>query len=149
MSSSNAEADALKTVKASGLHLWRAAHTLNRKARRESGRSIGIPLFLKVNSRDFTVYLLYKGGEAIGYAAWNLDEDGTPTLRQIYIVPEERRKGYGAHLLLESKRLFNDPPTFYVESPNYATCCMLVKLGFAERDGDLFTGKNIHFVTGL
>jgi len=148
---SNADSGGLRVVEARGQRLWRTVHALNRKARIEQYNSNTFCAhFFRVNSRDFTVYLLYKGDEAVGYAAWNLHEDGTPTLRQLYIKPEERRKGYGAHLLLESKRLFsNDAPTFYVESPNYATCCMLVKLGFAERDGNTVRGKNIYFVQGL
>lgn len=144
-------AGGLRVVEARGQRLWRTVHALNRKARIEQHNSNTFCAhFFRVNSRDFTVYLLYKGDEAVGYAAWNKHEDGTPTLRQLYIKPEERRKGYGAHLLLESKRLFsNDAPIFYVESPNYATCCMLVKLGFAERDGNTVRGKNIYFVQGL
>jgi predicted GNAT family acetyltransferase len=145
---SDADSGGLRVVEAKGLRLWRTVHTLNRKARIEQVNSNTFYFFM-VNSRNFTVYLLYKGDEAIGYAAWNQHEDGTPTLRQLYIKPEERRKGYGSYLLLESKRLFsNDAPIFYVESPNYATCCMLVKLGFAEWDGNRVRGKNIYFVQG-
>jgi hypothetical protein len=131
----------LKVVKAEGLRLWQHTYSLNRKARRESWG-----LFRPLNSHDFTVYMLYKGEKPVGYAAWNLWKDGKPVLRQLYITPEERRRGYGCFLLQESWRLFKAGEAFLVESPSHATLNMLVKLGYAKREGEACVGEKVMFV---
>lgn len=96
--------------------------------------------------QDFTNYLLIKGDEFIGYASWNLLK-GTPTLRQIYIVEHERRKGYGSILLRESLKLFaGSEVEFIVESPNEKTLAMLLKLGYVEKDEVGYRGVKVRFI---
>jgi GNAT superfamily N-acetyltransferase len=140
-----------KVVRVAGLRLWQQAHRLNRMARKESweARSLDFPWFHRLDRRYFTVYLLLVDGKPVGYAAWNLFDDGVPVLRQLYIVPEKRRKGYGSRLLVESWRMFKPTEMFYVESPSNATLNMLVKLGFAKRgeDGCVY-GVKVMFVSG-
>jgi GNAT superfamily N-acetyltransferase len=139
-------------VKAAGLRLWQHAHHLNRKAKKESweAKSLDLPFFRRLDRRYFTVYLLLVDGKPAGYAAWNFWDDGVPVLRQLYIVPELRRKGYGSRLLVESWRMFKPTRMFYVESPSNATLNMLVKLGFAGRGEDgCVHGVKVMFVGGL
>jgi len=141
----------LTVVKAAGLRLWQHAHRLNRMAKVESweAKSLDLPFFRRLDKRYFTVYLLLVDGKPVGYAAWNLFDDGVPVLRQLYIVPKERRKGYGSRLLVESWRMFKPTEMFYVESPSNATLNMLVKLGFARRGEDgCVHGVKVMFVSG-
>jgi GNAT superfamily N-acetyltransferase len=138
-------------VKAAGLRLWQHAHHLNRKAKKESweAKSLDLPFFRRLDRRYFTVYLLLVAGKPAGYAAWNFWDDGVPVLRQLYIVPGLRRKGYGSRLLVESWRMFKPTRMFYVESPSNATLNMLVKLGFARRSEDgCVHGVKVMFVSG-
>ncbi|MEM2254810.1 MAG: GNAT family N-acetyltransferase [Candidatus Bathyarchaeia archaeon] len=134
----------LEVVKARG-RLWMKVYRLNRLAKRE------YPYFLTPRPAYFSVYLLLKDGEAVGYAAWNRFEDGTPVLRQIYVLPEHRRRGFGSFLFEESRRMFSQSETFYIEAPiSESALQMFSKLGYVEVVGEEIRGKNgVRFVLGL
>jgi hypothetical protein len=118
---------------------WRTIFSFIKKLRNEPEHSF----MLMPNSENFTGYIIYLDGKPIGFATWNclqkdppvnrkflrmpLDQN-KPCLRQFYIIPEERRKGYGTILFLESRKQFTKSQNLYVESPNTGTGQMLAKL---------------------
>ncbi|MEM3579347.1 MAG: GNAT family N-acetyltransferase [Candidatus Bathyarchaeia archaeon] len=131
----------VEVVKAKG-RLWMKVYKLNRLAKRE------YPYFLTPRPAHFNVYLLLKDGEAVGYAAWNRLKDGTPVLRQIYVLPDCRRRGFGSFLFEESRRMFSQSQTFYIEAPiSESALQMFSKLGYVEVVGEEIRGKNgVRFV---
>jgi len=142
--------DNLMVIEAKGAK-WRTIHRMTRMQRFEACKNFDAPLFNHVDPEHFTAYILYKNGKPIGYAAWNFyngDRD-KPVLRQLYIIPEERRKGYGTYLFQTSRRMFSNSEKLYLESPSRATLCMLLKLGVLEIGGDVTRGKNVWFVPGM
>lgn len=135
----------LEIVEAKG-NLWRVIYKFVKKSHEE----LSVGFFLHPNPKDFTGYILYKNGEAIGFATWNFlgENVENPVLRQIYIVPAERRKGCGGYLFTESRRLFSGSSNLVVESPNTASAGLLIKLGLVEEteDGCLRGKSNVTFV---
>jgi len=141
----------LEVVEAKGAK-WRIVHRMTEMERLEAFQTrFEIPHFMRLSPRHFKAYILYKNGVPIGYAAWNFFKGnrGKPVLRQIYIIPEERRKGYGTYLFQTSRRMFSNSEKLFLESPSRATLYMLLKLGVLERDGDVIKGKNVWFVPGM
>jgi GNAT superfamily N-acetyltransferase len=113
----------------------------------EGFRAYRIDHFRALSPDSFTVFMLLDDEGPIGYAAWNLFEnkEEDPTLRQIYIVPQNRRKGYGTYLFTESRKLFSDAPTMVVERPNSTFVNLLCKLDLAEKHDKTVTGKGVMF----
>jgi ribosomal protein S18 acetylase RimI-like enzyme len=69
----------------------------------------------------------------VGYILWS--DDGTEaTLRQIYVLPAERRKGIASRLLDYWVREYADKvgDRFAVESPNEKSVGLLIKLGLFD-----------------
>jgi len=103
------------------------------------------PSFRTPDPKD--VQILWVNGEAIGYQSSN-KHMGIPCLRQIYIRPEYRRKGYATRIT--EKFLDENPGEILIESPNNISLKMLEKLGlvgFTEK-GVESTGR-IKFIQGL
>jgi len=99
--------------------------------------------------REFENYILMSKEKVIGYLAWTWKN--LPRLGQIFIVREERRKGYAStlvqHFVDEQCRTPNERGfLFGVESPNEATLGLLVKLGYAREEGDKIVGLKVGFV---
>lgn len=71
----------------------------------------------------------------LGYLSWDMTEGKLPTVRQLFVVPDERRKGYATRLMqyfvskIATKQTANSL-RFLVESPNEASFKLLKKLGF-------------------
>jgi GNAT superfamily N-acetyltransferase len=86
----------------------------------------------------------------LGYVLWS-DDESEATLRQIYVVPEERRKGFAAGLLTYWVREYADRigARFAVESPNEKSVALLVKLGFASADATPSSEHKCFFVGGM
>jgi hypothetical protein len=101
-----------------------ALYVLNRKAKREE-RS-----FRTINPEDSKV--LWKDGRAIGYHTVN-EYDGLPCGRQIYVIPEERRRGYGTLMFID---FLDDHKKVAVESPNNKMLRLLEKLELVEIDSE-------------
>jgi hypothetical protein len=92
--------------------------------------------FHAIDLTQTNVCLIMDKKTVFGYLSWN-ECKNKATLRQVFIRREFRRKGYGTALInywvnkyanLEIKNYF------FVESPNYLTSNILVKLGHAYRD---------------
>jgi GNAT superfamily N-acetyltransferase len=151
------------TVKKVTGAMWNSVYALVRKARDETDDYH----FLTSNPKKFTAYIIYRGDKAIGYCTWNFlrkpvpenmkwlhpscmgYDYSQPCLRQIYVVPEERRKGYGSKLLTESRRMFSASIRLVVESPNANSIKLLIHLGLVRRvKGDLFGAKGVSFIGG-
>jgi len=126
---------------------WRTIRRMRRDWNQEGFIAYRIDHFRALSPDSFTVFILLDDKGPIGYAAWNLLENNEedPTLRQIYIVPQKRRKGYGTYLFTESRKLFSDAPTMVVESPNSTFTNLLCKLGLAEKHCKTVMGKGVMF----
>jgi ribosomal protein S18 acetylase RimI-like enzyme len=85
----------------------------------------------------------------VGYIMWS-DDEKEATLRQIYIVPEERRRGLAAQLVTHWVHEYADRigNRFAVESPNEKSVSLLVKLGFAALEGSKAESK-CFFIGGM
>jgi hypothetical protein len=83
----------------------------------------------------------------IGYIVWS-EEKNIATLRQIYIVKEERNKKHATKLLKFWVENYADKlnKEFIVESPNNISIKILINLGYAEKEENYFTGKKCSFV---
>ncbi|MEM5871973.1 MAG: GNAT family N-acetyltransferase [Candidatus Aenigmatarchaeota archaeon] len=90
--------------------------------------------------------LIFDENKIIGYIIWT--EDKYATLRQIYIVSDERNKGYGTLLtkfwVENIANKINDK--FIVETPNEKFNNILIKLGYAKREGNCIKGIKCSFV---
>jgi GNAT superfamily N-acetyltransferase len=85
----------------------------------------------------------------LGYILWS--NDGTEaTLRQIFVLPSERRRGIAASILRFWVTNYADPigARFAAESPNEKSFALLVKLGYATEDRDRTDQTKCFFVTG-
>ncbi len=127
---------------------WRTINRMRKDWNKEGFTATRITHFRYLSPDSFTVFILLDDEGPIGYAAWNFLENNEddPTLRQIYIVPQKRRKGYGTYLFTESRKLFSDAPTMVVERPNSTFAFLMCKLGLAEIHGDMATGKGVMFL---
>jgi GNAT superfamily N-acetyltransferase len=105
--------------------------------------------FLFVREYEHTVGLYYdfSGGSYIGFILWSVT-DGHAVLRQVFVAPEERRKGLAAKLIAFWVTHYADKvnDTFGIESPNDKALRLLIKLGHAVRDGDSIRGVKCFFV---
>jgi len=79
--------------------------------------------------------IAWQAGSAVGYSRWSLASvrSGThPTLRQVFVRTEFRRRGNGGKLILDFFATTGSGPKL-VEYPNDASCRLLERLGFVER----------------
>jgi GNAT superfamily N-acetyltransferase len=81
--------------------------------------------------------LLFNDKTYLGFKVWSVKEK-TAIARQIYIVPEERRKGYGLMLMEYWVKNIADKVNeiFEVESPNRKSLGILIKLGYLKAEGE-------------
>lgn len=83
-------------------------------------------------------YIVFSRDKLLGYLTWNRTENKIPTIRQLFVIPEMRRKGLGTVLVnhFVKKACFNRSnkyPLFLIESPNEASIELLTKLGYAGK----------------
>jgi hypothetical protein len=91
--------------------------------------------FNKVPREDMNAYLIFSKSKFYGYLCWNY-HNSKPTLRQLFIVQSDRRKGYGSKLIkyFVSKHCNpNDKVLFLLESPNQATTNLVFKLNLQNK----------------
>jgi len=88
-----------------------------------------------------------KKGNYVGFVVWT--ENKHAILRQIFIMKDERKKGYATNLLEFWVRNFADKinDKFGVESPNETSQKILVKLGYAKVEGECIKGIKCFFVS--
>jgi GNAT superfamily N-acetyltransferase len=90
-----------------------------------------------------------KAGIYLGYVLWYEDNDHA-TLNQLFVVPEQRRKGYAASMVTywvgnHAKQIAEK---FGLESPNEHAIALHLKLGHLRQEGDQIVGVNCFFVSG-
>jgi len=97
-------------------------------------------------------YILLSRDKFIGYLAWT--QEKPPTLRQIFVTKEERRKRYATKLVQHFVNTQCPKPDergalFNVESPNNASLRLLEKLGYVKMEKDGAIGLKVRFVRSL
>jgi ribosomal protein S18 acetylase RimI-like enzyme len=152
--------DDLLIVRPSSKNEWLFAYDLNRRAKKDER------LFVSLKPKYHIVFLLIRGRKALGYISWGYlnfkaglpverilkivsPEHRKPFLSQIYILPEERRKGYATKLLQETFKIIKEgyEKELIVESPNEKMAKLLIKLGYAGETEEGIVGINTSFVT--
>lgn len=107
--------------------------------------------FLYIRKKEQKAGLVFdaKKRKYVGFIVWT--ENKHAILRQIFIVKDERRKGYATNLLEFWVRNFADKinDKFGVESPNEKFQKILVKLGYARIEGEYIKGVKCFFVSGF
>jgi GNAT superfamily N-acetyltransferase len=104
-------------------------------------------LFVREDEHTVGLYCDFSGGSYIGFILWTVT-DGHAVLRQVFVAPEERRKGLAARLISFWVTHYADTvnATFGIESPNDKALRLHIKLGHAVRDGDSIRGVKCFFV---
>ncbi len=89
-------------------------------------------------------------GKYLGFLVWNVSERHA-ILRQIFIVPDERKKGLATRLVTFWVERYADKvsDTFGIESPNEKALNLHIKLGHAKVEGDSVKGLKCFFVGGF
>lgn len=72
--------------------------------------------------------------KCIGFILWT--DEKRIMARQIYIDPDERRKGYALLLMKYWVDTFVGEDFFWIERPNYSSVSLLKKLGYAKDTDD-------------
>jgi len=120
-----------------------AVRYLNRLARKEVSYFRGAP------RDDFNTYLLLLGKTPIGYLLWTDGINsplGIPTIRQLFVVKGERRKGRATKLVQHFIHELHGPVKgvlFCVEGANKATLELLAKIGHVRVEGDYYVGLDV------
>jgi len=86
----------------------------------------------------------------IGYIFWHWkkfkgESSVKPVLNQIFVVEDERRKGYGTKMIKTWVENIIEGRSFVVEEPGIEALKILVKLGYAEVNGEKVIGKKCSF----
>ena len=88
----------------------------------------------------------------LGYIRWSLGEgNNKPVLLQWFIVKERQRQGIGTMFLRywAEKVAFSICDEFIIEGANEKTGRVLIKLGYAEPDGDDIKGIRCKFLPSM
>src|SRR5207245_7533103 len=85
-----------------------------------------------------------------GFLVWTDDKEHA-VLRQIFVVPRERRRGRGRAALRYWVETYANRIShqFGVESPNGNAQSLLISLGYASAEGGQIIGHKCHFVRGM
>ncbi len=109
--------------------------------------------FIYGSKEDNHALLCMDDEQYVGYIRWSMGEErNDPVLHQIFIIKARQRQGIGTMLLCHWAENFAFPfvEKFGVESPNHKSFGALVKLGYAERDGERgMKGIRCYFVSGM
>ncbi len=116
-----------------------ALHVLNKMAKKDEIS------FRSVSPEDTKV--LWKNGKAIGYHTVN-EANGIPCGRQIFVVPEERRRGYGTFMF---NVFLSKHDKVVIESPNGTMLKLLEKMGLVSIDekGFAHSRGRVSFISGM
>lgn len=110
------------------------------------------PRFMFVRDGEQSAGLLLSAGmeKYLGFLVWNVSE-GHAILRQIFIVPEERRKGLASRMVTYWKERYADKvnSTFGIESPNEKAINLHHKLGHVRLERESVRGLKCFFVSGF
>lgn len=92
----------------------------------------------KAEKSNVTQIVMLSEEKLMGYISFALAwKDNLPLVNQLYVVPEERRKGYATKVFQLFIEKYCDPASetlFYVESPNEKSYELITKkLGIGER----------------
>src|SRR5579862_2130705 len=106
-----------------------ALHAIQVTAKEEEGS------FLSARFGENQALLLVKPdlSEFLGYLLWSITAHAV--LNQLYVVPDERKKGYASLAVRYWVEQYADRvnDVFHVESPNRKTVGLLLKLGYGEK----------------
>ncbi len=101
---------------------------------------------------SFSAHLLFDTGKrkVVGFLVWNIEWKHA-ILRQIFIVPDERRRGLAERLVVFWVKEYADKISniFGIEAPNEKARSLHAKLGHIKIDGDSATGIKCFFAPGL
>lgn len=107
--------------------------------------------FLYVRKKEHKSGIIFDTGanKYIGFLVWS--EAQKATLRQIYVMEDIRKKGYGTKILKFWVENISDKinEKFVVESPNKISDKMLINLGYARIEGNDLMGVKCLFTRGL
>ena len=107
-------------------------------------------MFVRDTDQDAGLYFDTARRKYLGFIVWSVG-DGHAVLRQIFIVPDERRKGLAAKLVSFWVERYADKVsnTFGIEDPNEKSQNLHVKLGHAIIEGDSVKGLKCFFVSSM
>lgn len=107
-------------------------------------------LFHEESESSAGLYFDAKKGRYLGFLIWNIWHKYA-VLRQLFTVPDERRKGYAGRVVDFWVKNYADKVAdrFGIESPNDRALSLHLKLGHIKRDGKSFTGLKCFSVPGL
>ena len=91
--------------------------------------------------------LMWADGKVAGYYNYSFDM-GIPILRQLYVAPEFRNKGYGATMIKSFIAKFSNKICYGIESPNPKTANLLRKIGLVNNEGKSLDPKLKFFSSG-
>jgi GNAT superfamily N-acetyltransferase len=110
------------------------------------------PRFLFARDADQNAGLYFDTARQkyLGFIVWTQDDEYA-VLRQIYIVPDERKKGLGEKLLSYWVKRYADNvnDTFGIEAPNEQAIQLHIKLGHIVREGDSLKGVKCFCVPSM
>jgi GNAT superfamily N-acetyltransferase/ribosomal protein S27E len=107
-------------------------------------------LFCRENEQEAGVYLDKARRKYLGFIVWS-EDGGHAVLRQIFIVPDERRKGLAEGLVRFWVTRYAEGvnETFGIEAPNEEAIALHLKLGHLISDGDLVKGLKCFFAPSM
>jgi hypothetical protein len=106
-------------------------------------------LYIRENEQKAGLVFDDKKEKYVGFISWT--ENKNPILRQIFIIKDERRKGYATKVLTFWVDNFSDKISdkFGVESPNEKSQNLLVRLRYAKIEGENIKGLKCFFVSSM
>ena len=107
-------------------------------------------LFVREKDQLAGLYVDIARRKYLGFLVWNV-ADAHAVLRQVFIVPGERRRGLALRLVDFWVARYADKvnTTFGIESPNEKALNLHIKLGHIVQEGDSVRGVKCFFVQGL
>jgi predicted acetyltransferase len=106
-------------------------------------------LYIRENEQKAGLVFDDKKEKYVGFISWT--ENKNPILRQIFIIKDERRKGYATKVLTFWVDNFSDKISdkFGIESPNEKSQNLLVRLRYAKIEGENIKGLKCFFVSSM
>lgn len=107
-------------------------------------------LFDEKSESSAALYFDGRRRKYLGFLVWNVWEKHA-VLRQLFTVPDERRKGYAGRIVDFWVKNYADKVANRsgIESPNDEALRLHLKLGHIKREGESFTGVKCFIVPGM
>jgi hypothetical protein len=107
-------------------------------------------MFVRDDEHSVGILLDAMTGKYLGFVAWNVSGQHA-VLRQIFIVPDERRKGLASRMVTFWVEHYADKVSekFGIESPNEKAVSLHTTLGHVRIEGDSVIGVKCFRVVGL